>query len=210
MEDIFTLVGKITVDKEGAVKNIDEVSDKAQKTGINLEKLGQVAVKVGKVIATGLAVGATAVSALTKQAVDAYGNYEQLVGGVETLFGAQGMSLEEYAQSVGKTVDEVGEKYNSLITAQTNIFENAKVAWKNQGLSANEYMETVSSFSASLVASLGGDTEKASKVANTAITDMADNANKMGSSMESIQNAYQGFSKFNFMMLDNLKIGYGM
>lgn len=210
MEDIFTLVGKITVDKEGAVQGIDEVSNKAEKSGLKLEKLGEVAVKVGKVIATGLAVGATAVSALTKQAVDAYGNYEQLVGGVETLFGAQGMSLEEYAQSVGKTVDEVGEKYNSLITAQTTVFENAKVAWKNQGLSANEYMETVSSFSASLVASLGGDTEKASKVANTAISDMSDNANKMGSSMESIQNAYNGFAKQNFMMLDNLKIGYGM
>lgn len=200
MEDIFTLVGKITVDKEGAVQGIDEVSNKAEKTGINLEKLGQVAVKVGKVIATGLAVGATAVSALTKQAVDAYGNYEQLVGGVETLFGAQGMSLEEYAQSVGKTVDEVGDKYNSLLTAQTTVFENAKNAWKNQGMSANEYMETVTSFSASLVASLGGDTEKASKVANTAISDMSDNANKMGTAMESIQNAYQGFAKQNFMI----------
>lgn len=174
MEDIFTLVGKITVDNAEAGKNIDEITDKAKKSSSVFENLGKSAVKVGKVIASGMAVGATAVSALTKLAVDAYGNYEQLVGGVETLFGAQGMSLQEYADSVGKTTTEAKAKYEDLIKAQTNVFENASNAWKNQGMSANEYMETVTSFSASLVASLGGDTEKASKVANTAITDMAD------------------------------------
>lgn len=210
MEDIFKLVGKITVDNTEAGKNIDEITDKAKKSSSVFENLGKVAVKVGKVVATGLAVGAGAVATLTKLATDAYGNYEQLVGGVETLFGAQGMSLQEYADSVGKTTEQAKAKYEDLIKAQTKVFDNAKVAWKNQGLSANEYMETVTSFSASLVASLGGDTVKASEVANTALTDMADNANKMGSSMESIQNAYQGFAKSNFMMLDNLKIGYGM
>lgn len=210
MEDIFKLVGKITVDNAEAGKNIDEITDKAKKSSSVFENLGKVAVKAGKVIATGLTVGAGAIATLTKFATDAYGNYEQLVGGVETLFGAQSMSLQEYADSVGKTTTEAKAKYEDLIKAQTNVFENAKVAWKKQGLSANEYMETVTSFSASLVASLSGDTVKASEVANTALTDMADNANKMGTSMESIQNAYQGFSKFNFMMLDNLKLGYGM
>ena len=209
MEDIFTLVGKVTVDKDGAVQNIEEITDTAEKSSSKLEDLGKVAVQIGKVIATGLAVGATAVSALTKQAVDAYANYEQLVGGVETLFGAQGMSLQEYADSVGKTTEEAKTKYDDLITAQTNVFENAKNAWYNQGLSANEYMETVTSFSASLVSSLGNDTVKASQVANIAITDMSDNANKMGTSMEAIQNAYNGFAKQNYTMLDNLKLGYG-
>ena len=213
MTDIFSIVGKVIIDGDEAKKNLDKITDDASssssKIGGALYKTGETAVKVGKIVAIGIGAGATAVSFLAKQAIGAYGNYEQLVGGVETLFGAQSMSLEEYAKSVGKTTEEAKEKYEALIQAQTNVFNNAKDAWMKQGLSANEYMETVTSFSASLVASLKGDTVKASEVANTALTDMADNANKMGSSMESIQNAYQGFAKQNFMMLDNLKLGYG-
>ena len=118
---------------------------------------------------------------LGKQAISSYADYEQLVGGVETLFGESAKTVQEYANN----------------------------AYKTAGLSANEYMETVTSFSASLLQSLGGDTKKSAKVADMAITDMADNANKMGTSMESIQNAYQGFAKQNYTMLDNLKLGYG-
>lgn len=213
MTDIFSLVGKVIIDGDNAKKQLDEISDKGEqsssKLSETLSKIGGTAVKIGKVVAVGLGAGATAISYITKQAIDAYGNYEQLVGGVETLFGAQGMTLEEYANSVGKTTEQAREKYEALIQAQTNIFENAKTAWKNQGLSANEYMETVTSFSASLVKSLNDDTVKASEYANTAITDMADNANKMGTDIASIQNAYQGFAKQNYTMLDNLKIGYG-
>ena len=116
-----------------------------------------------------------------KQAFEAFGNYEQLVGGVDTLFKDNSNTVQQYANN----------------------------AYKTSGLSANEYMETVTSFSASLLQSLNGDTAKAAQVADMAITDMSDNANKMGTSMESIQNAYQGFAKQNYTMLDNLKLGYG-
>lgn len=162
-----------------------------------------------KGIGIAVAGAATGIGVLTKTAVDAYANTQQLVGGVETLFGAQGMSLKEYADSEGKTVDEVSEKYYSLKYAQSEVLNNAKDAYKTAGLSANDYMETVTSFSAALIASLDGDTEAAASKANQAIVDMSDNANKMGSSMESIQNAYQGFAKQNYTMLDNLKLGYG-
>lgn len=132
---------------------------------------------------TGVAIGAAVagVSALTKSSLDAYADFEQLTGGVETLFKTSADKVMQYA-------DE---------------------AYKSAGLSANEYMETVTSFSASLLQGLGGDTDLAADVANQAIIDMSDNANKMGSDMASIQNAYQGFAKQNFTMLDNLKLGYG-
>ncbi|WP_196304412.1 hypothetical protein, partial [Streptococcus pneumoniae] len=138
-----------------------------------------------------------------------YAEYEQLVGGIETLFGAGGKSLEEYAQSVGKSVDDVSSEYKRLINAQEDLLNKSKIEYKTAGLSANEYMETATSFSASLIQSVKGDTEKAAKLADQAIIDMSDNANKMGSSMESIQNAYQGFAKQNYTMLDNLKLGFG-
>ena len=140
--------------------------------------LGSLAAKAGAAF-TGVA--AAGITALTKMSVSAYADYEQLVGGVETLFKDSASTVEAYA---------------------ANAFQTA-------GLSANDYMETVTSFSASLLQGLGGDTAQAAEIANTAITDMADNANKMGTSMQSIQDAYQGFAKQNYTMLDNLKLGYG-
>lgn len=194
-------------------QEIDETTQHAQdaseKGNGALSKLGGVVVKVGTMCAKGVALCASGISTITGFAVNAYGEYEQLVGGVETLFGAQGMSIEQYAQSVGKTVSEVQGKYASLIKAQDNVMENAHQAYIKQGMSANKYMETVTAFSASLLQGLQGDTVEASKVADMAVTDMSDNANKMGTSMEMIQNAYQGFSKQNYTMLDNLKLGYG-
>ena len=124
---------------------------------------------------------ATAVSALAKSAVDGYAEYEQLVGGVETLFKDSADVIQGYA-------DE---------------------AYKTAGMSANAYMETVTGFSASLLQGLQGDTAKAAEIANQAVIDMSDNANKMGTDMTMIQNAYQGFAKQNYTMLDNLKLGYG-
>lgn len=125
-------------------------------------------------------IGSAAIS-ISKDIVQNYADYEQLVGGVETLFG----------------------------DSATAVMKNADQAFRTAGLSANDYMETVTSFSASLLQSLGGDTEAAASLADQALVDMADNANKMGSSMESIQNAYAGFAKQNYTMLDNLKLGYG-
>lgn len=146
---------------------------------------------------------------LVKSSLEGYSNYEQLVGGVKTLFGTEAGSVEEYAQSVNQSVDEVADKYNSLLRGQETVLKNARDGWKTTGLSANAYMETVTSFAASLVSSLGGDTEKAAQYADMALVDMSDNANKMGTDMTSIQNAYQGFAKQNYTMLDNLKLGYG-
>lgn len=166
--------------------------------------------KVGAAaVGTAVTAGTTAAAALVKKSVEGYATFEQMVGGVETLFGAGGQSMEEYAQSTGKTVGEIESKYNSLMTAQTTLLNNANNAYKTAGLSANNYMETVTSFSASLIQSLGGDTEKAANYADRAITDMSDNSNKLGTNMHDIQNAYQGFAKQNYTMLDNLKLGYG-
>ena len=144
-----------------------------------------------------------------KQAYESYSQYEQLVGGVDTLFGAGGKTLEEYAASVGQSVDQAKGKYDELTEASNMVQKNAANAFSTAGISANQYMEQVTGFSATLIQGLNGDTKKAAKVADVAIRDMADNANKMGTSMTDIQNAYQGFAKDNYTMLDNLKLGYG-
>ena len=146
-----------------------------------LSGIGKISGTIFKGIATGIAVATTAVAGLVTASTKAYAEYEQLVGGVDTLFKNSSQQVQEYANN----------------------------AYKTAGLSANQYMETVTSFSASLLQSLGGDTEKSAQYADQAIIDMSDNANKMGTSMESIQNAYQGFAKQNYTMLDNLKLGYG-
>lgn len=157
---------------EGSVTKATSKSDKAwQSFSDNVSKYS-------KIIAVA---GVAAVAGLTKASVSAFADYEQLVGGVDTLFKANSKDIQDYAD----------------------------MAYKTAGLSANAYMETVTSFSASLLQGLGGDTKAASRIANLAVTDMADNANKMGTSIEMIQNAYQGFAKDNFTMLDNLKLGYG-
>lgn len=146
-----------------------------------LGKVGSVAGTAFKGVAAAVGAAATAVGFLTKSALDGYASYEQLTGGVETLFKTSADAVKGYAAN----------------------------AYQTAGLSANEYMETVTSFSASLIQSLGGDTAKAAEVADMAITDMSDNANKMGTDISMIQNAYQGFAKQNYTMLDNLKLGYG-
>lgn len=170
--------------------------------------LGKTATTGFKVMATGVAAAATGVAALSTAAVKAYADYEQLVGGVETLFGTSGKSLGEYAASVGKTVNDVRNEFQALESAQAEVMKNAANAYKTAGLSQNEYMESVTSFAAALKQSTENELE-AAKAADQAIIDMADNANKMGTSMEMIQNAYQGFAKQNYTMLDNLKLGYG-
>lgn len=186
-------VGEVSLDIVAGKNNIssvvkssmsecqDVVNKGSSGIGGALGKIGRVAGGIAKGVAVGVGVASTAIIGLGKQAVDAYGNYEQLVGGVETLF-----------------------KENA-----STVIKNASEAYKTAGMSANAYMETVTSFSASLLQSLGGDTVKAAEKADMAITDMSDNANKMGTSMEMIQNAYQGFAKQNYTMLDNLKLGYG-
>lgn len=134
-----------------------------------------------KLMASAIKEAAEALVDLSKQAIQGFAEQEQLIGGVDTLFKESSKQVQQYANE----------------------------AYKTAGISANEYMETVTSFSASLLQSLGGDTAKAAAYADRAVTDMSDNANKMGTDMASIQDAYQGFAKQNYTMLDNLKLGYG-
>lgn len=211
--DIFSLVGKITITCADAVRNVEKVSKAAKDTAENLEDVDKKAEDAGESVedagksaknadsgfstwkATLANLASTAITnviskctelagkmaEVTKSAVGHYAEYEQLVGGVETL----------YKDSSGKLIGY------------------AEKAYKTAGMSSNEYMNTATSFAASLIQGLGGDTKKAVELTDLAITDMSDNANKMGTDMESIQNAYQGFAKQNYTMLDNLKLGYG-
>ena len=188
---------------------LKDVGKSADETGDKFQKFGSVAAAAGKIAATAFTAAAAAVGALLKTSIEGYAEYEQLVGGVETLFGAGGKSIEEYAESVGKSVDEVSDDYNKLMSAQDTMLSNANEAYKTAGMSANEYMSNVTSFSASLISSLGGDTQKAADVADRAMRDISDNANKMGTDMQSIVDTYQSLARGNFQMLDNLKLGYG-
>lgn len=176
--NVFDLFARILLNTDDYDRNLDDAGERAQSFGETLKKgIGTAA----KVSAAAITATSAAVGVLVKQSIDGYAEFEQLVGGVETLFKDSSDLVTEYANN----------------------------AYQTAGLSANEYMETVTSFSASLLQGLGGDTEAAAKTADLAITDMADNANKMGTAMDSIQNAYQGFAKQNYTMLDNLKLGYG-
>lgn len=183
--EVFKILGRIAVSNEDANEKIEETGDKAEKTsskmGSVFGNIGKFALKAAKVAVVATTAVATGIAGITAKAVSEYADYEQLVGGVETLFKDSSDKVVLYANN----------------------------AYKTAGLSANDYMDTVTSFSASLLQGLGGDTEKAAETANLAITDMSDNANKMGTDMASIQNAYQGFAKQNYTMLDNLKLGYG-
>ena len=163
--------------------NLDKSSEKTSRLGdiIKGNLISQGIISGIKAVGSAIGTIGSALINVGKQAVQSYAQYEQLVGGVDTLFGDSSKKVQEYANN----------------------------AYKTAGMSANQYMETVTSFSASLISSLDGDTEKASEVANRAIIDMSDNANKMGTDISMIQNAYQGFAKQNYTMLDNLKLGYG-
>lgn len=153
-------------------------------------------------------IAAAGIGKMISDSLNLGGALQQSIGGIETLFGTGGRSIEEYAKSVGKSVDAVKDEYASLMQSQQTVFDNAAQAYRTVGLSANEYMEQTTSFAASLLSSVSKDTNTAAQLANMAMVDMADNTNKMGTDMASIQNAYQGFAKQNYTMLDNLKLGY--
>lgn len=178
--------GKVTIDTSLDQKGLDKgIKQGSSKLKLGFEKAGSVAAKATglafKGIAVGIGAATTAVGGLVAAGTNAYASYEQLVGGVDTLFKESSQKVQDYAAQ----------------------------AYKTTGQSANKYMENVTGFSASLLQSLGNDTEKAADKANVAMVDMADNANKMGTNMADIQHAYQGFAKQNYTMLDNLKLGYG-
>ena len=189
MEQIAGSLNGIAESTANMEHHIEEAGKKSEESGKKGESAfgkigkaaGKAAVEIGKIALAATGAAATAVGVLAKNAIESYGEYEQLVGGVETLFGDSADVIQGYAEEAFSTV----------------------------GMSCNAYMETVTGFAASLVSGLDGDTAKAAEKANTAVSDMSDNANKMGTDLQSIQNAYQGFAKQNYTMLDNLKLGYG-
>ena len=191
MNNLSSSIASTESEMKKADGSADDLSDSTKEAGDSAKKAGDGFTVFKGVLANlaseGIKKALDGLSQLGKKLVDVgkqayseYSNYEQLTGGVETLFGKSSKELMKYAES----------------------------AYKTAGMSANEYMETVTSFSASLLKSLNGDTQKAVEYANRAISDMSDNANKMGTDISSIQNAYQGFAKQNYQMLDNLKLGY--
>lgn len=211
--DVFQLLGTIAINNTGAINSLREASQEGEKAesklGNAFKKIGGAAVAVGKTVGAAMVAGGVAVTGLVTKSIQAYADYEQLVGGVQTLFNQTDMSLQDYAKSVGKSADEALDEWSKMTAGARIVQNNADKAFATAGMSANEYMETVTGFSASLISSLGGDTVEAAKLADIALIDMSDNANKMGSDMESIKNAYGGFAKQNYTMLDNLKLGYG-
>lgn len=179
--DVFKLFGTIAINSDSANKELEKTSGLASGLSKVFGTVGSAALKVGAVAGAGFAAAAAGVGVLMKKSIQSYSEYEQLEGGVKKLFGDSSDTMLKYAQE----------------------------AYKTAGMSANQYMSQATSFAASLIQSVGGDTAKAADVANMAMQDMADNANTFGTDMQSIQNAYQGFSKQNYTMLDNLKLGYG-
>lgn len=174
--------GSVTIEINGDSKGLEkEINSVSGKISNGFSKIGSIAKTALVGVTAAIGTASTALVGLGTASVNSYADLEQNVGGIETLFKG----------------------------SADKVIKNAENAYKTAGMSANQYMETVTSFSASLLQSLGGDTEKAADVADMALTDMSDNANKMGTSMELIQNAYQGFAKQNYTMLDNLKLGYG-
>lgn len=178
--NLLELFIKIGADDKEAQEALDRTEKSAEGATSKIGKLGSGLTKIGAMAAAGVGVAATAVAGITKQATSAYGEYQQLAGGIETL----------YKDSAGK------------------MMQYANQAFASAGMDVNSYMNTAIESSAAMISSLGGDTEKAAEMTNMAIIDMSDNANKMGTSMESLQNAYRGFSRGNFTMLDNLALGF--
>ena len=183
MGEVMKLFASLVLDTKGFAAELEKAKKDASSAGLGISKslsgVGKAVVGIGKACAVGIGAGATAIGFLTKQSVSSYSQYEQLKGGVKKLFNS----------------------------AADDVMRFANDAYKTSGMSANQYMEQVTGFSAALINSLGGDTKEAAKLADVAMQSMSDNVNTFGTDMESVQNAFQGFAKSNFTMLDNLKLG---
>lgn len=209
--DIFDLQAKIHLDSSEYEHGLDQAKGKFSAFGDMLKAnvIQDLMSRGLNVVIDGTKKAASAFADLTKQSVSAYADYEQLTGGVQKLYGNMGKSLDEYAKENGMTIDQAKGQWQTLEDAQTKVMQNADQAWKTAGMSANQYMETATSFSASLISSLGGDVQAAADQTDVAMQAISDNVNTFGSNMEDVTNAFKGFSKQNYTMLDNLKLGYG-
>lgn len=225
-EESIKDVNEQTKKLSGKLKNFAKTSFEKLKAGLKgvSVRLSDIAKKAGgaayqglkklagisfKGLVAGLGAAATGIAYLVKNSVTAYADLEQNIGGIETLFGAGGAkTVEEYAKTVGKSVSQVQGKYDKLKASESEALKNANNAYKTVGISANEYMSNAVKFGAALKMSVGGDTMEAAKLANLAMTDIGDNANKMGNDLSMVIETYQSLSKGNYESLDNLALGY--
>lgn len=252
--DLMTLAAKLTLDAGAYEKGIKNAESSFGRLGNKIESAGKtisartiaIGTLAGRMLERGINASFKAVSGVIKKSTEAFASYEQLVGGVKTLFGTREISnARDYAKQIGLITEKTDKAGNKILElnkkiaksffndpqgkktrkmtadeaaelafaqaqeAQKNVLDNANKAFMTAGVSMNHYMETATSFAASMSQATGGDTLKSAALVDLAIRDMADNANKMGTSMEAVENAYKGFSKGNYTMLDNLKLGYG-
>lgn len=205
--DALSLVARLTLNSDDYNEKLGNASKSAGSFGQKISKGLSSAMKGLGVAITG---AATAVGAFVKSSVEGYGEFEQLTGGIQKLYGNMGMSLTEYAESVGKPIQEVGEEYYKLQAAQDAVMANARQAFRTTGMSANQYMNNITGFSAALINSVGGDTLEAANLADMAMRDIADNANTFGKyTAEELAGVYQALAKGQYQTLDNLNLGYG-
>lgn len=207
------LVAKISLDSKqfnsGLKSASSEVSDFASSMSSKLGGATKFVANAFKVVGAAVGAGAVAVTALAKQSVSSYAEYEQLIGGVKKLYGNMGQSLNDYASQNGGVTQEVIAQWQNLEKAQNDVLQNANKAYLTAGMSANDYITNVTGFSAALINSLGGDTIKAAELADTAMKDIADNANTFGKyTVNELAGVYQALARGNYQTLDNLQLGF--
>ena len=201
---VFELSAILRADTSQYERSLNNAESQATSVG---SKIANGFATIGKVAAVGLTASFAAVSAVVTKSIKEYADYEQLWGGVQKLYGTAGKSIEEYASSVGKSVDEVRGEYGNLEKAQNLMLKQANEGYKTAGVSANKYMEQATGFSAALINSLNGDTVKAAKQTDVAMRAISDNFNTFGGDINMLTYTFQGFAKQNYTMLDNLKLG---
>ena len=204
--NVFELFAKLGLDSSEYESGLDRARSMFTSVG---GAIGAGVTAMAGATATAIGAAATGVTRLTSAAVQSYGEFEQLSGGISKLYGTAGQSIEEYAASMGASVDEVREQFEALENAQNMMAQNAQNAYATAGMSANEYMSSVTSFSSALINSLGGDTERAAEIADMAMRDLADNANTFGTaSAQELSNIYSALARGSFQTLDSLNLGF--
>lgn len=200
---------------EDAGNNSEDAGNKAKKSGSDAEesgkkweKFGEAAKKAAEVVAAAVGAALVATGKLVVDSVEAYGEMEQLVGGIDRLYGTGGQSLDEYARSLGVIPIAAQESYRQLTLANDMMIEQANMAWQTAGMDAQTYLETATGFSASLISGLGGDTVEAARLTDVAIQDMSDNANTFGTDMETLMSVYQGLARGTYSSLEQLSLGF--
>lgn len=200
---------------DDAGDNAEDAGNKAKKSGAdaeesgkNWEKFGDAAKKAAEMVAAAVGAALVATGKLVIDSVEAYAQMEQLEGGISRLYGTGGQTLQEYADSLGVIPAAAIDSYRQLEAANQAMLEQANNAWQTAGLDAQTYLQTATSFSASLIAGLGGDTQEAARLTDVAIQDMSDNANTFGTDMDTLIGVYQGLARGTYTSLEQLNLGF--